>query len=523
MGHEVPAIFTPPKRKLTCKTSHGFSVIQFAEDVLGVKLYPWQKWMLIHALELKPNGKYRFRTVVLLVGRQNGKSTLLQVWALWRMYVDRAPLVIGTAQNLDVAEEQWQAAVDMAEDNDDLAAEIADVKKTNGKYTLRLESWVDGSKETQRYKVAAATRKGGRGMSGDLVIMDELREHANWESWSAVTKTTMARKSPQVLCASNAGDASSVVLRHLRKQAIQAIVDGATDDESLGIFEWSAMVWKVDGGPDKTGDYVNLPTANRDGWAMANPSCGWGDLDEDALEAAYRTDPDPVFRTECLCQWVNTTKGGAWDDGVWERGKDPQSALVGGYYIGIDMSWSRQSVALTAVGYREDGKVHGEVLGVMSPERAVEWFKLPPADGDLPYATRMEDPNLLGVVFQASGAPVSGMSVDLGKLRVERGPGVEDVRLNLVEWGGTDLGKGTGGLYDLVRRGDFRHRGQPALDVAASMAVAKPVADYWLWDRKKSLVDISPLVAITAAAWALNRPVEEPETSAYDDPELMFV
>lgn len=516
MGREVPAIFTPPKRELTCKTSHGYSVIDFAERVLGVKLYPWQKWMLIHALELKKNGKYRFRTVVLLVGRQNGKSTLLQVWALWRMYVDHAPLVIGTAQNLDVAEEQWQAAVDMAEDNEDLSAEIADVKKTNGKYTLRLEGG-------ERYKVAAATRKGGRGMSGDLVIMDELREHANWESWSAVTKTTMARKSPQVLCASNAGDASSVVLRHLRKQAIQAIIDGTTDEESLGIFEWSAMVWKDDGGLDKAGDYVNLPTANREGWAMANPSCGWGDLDEDALEAAYRTDPDPVFRTECLCQWVNTTKGGAWEDGVWERNKDAASTIVGGYYVGLDQSWNRQTVTLTAVGYREDGRVHGEVLGVMSPERAVEWFTLPPADANLGYPVRMLDPNLLGVVYQASGAPVSALSVELAKVRYDRGQGVPEARLNLVEWGGTELGKGTGGFYDLVRRGDFRHRGQSVLDVAASMAVAKPVADYWLWDRKKSLVDIASLVAITAAAWALNRVIEEEPESAYSDPDLMFV
>jgi phage terminase large subunit-like protein len=137
-GSEVPTIYTPPLRPLTCKTTHGFECIQFAEDVLGIRLYPWQKWMLKHALELLPNGKYRFRTVVLLVGRQNGKSTLLQVWALWRMYVDRAPLVIGTAQNLDLAEEQWSAAVAMAEENEELAAEIVDVKRTNGKFALKI-------------------------------------------------------------------------------------------------------------------------------------------------------------------------------------------------------------------------------------------------------------------------------------------------------------------------------------------------------------------------------------------------
>src|SRR5690606_6733902 len=86
LGHEEARVFTPPLRKLTPKTSKGFACIEFAEQILELRLHPWQKWVLIHALELKPDGTYRFRTVVLLVARQNGKSTLLLVLALWRMY-----------------------------------------------------------------------------------------------------------------------------------------------------------------------------------------------------------------------------------------------------------------------------------------------------------------------------------------------------------------------------------------------------------------------------------------------------
>lgn len=65
---------------------------------------------------------FRFRTVLVQVARQNGKSTLAQVLSLWRMFVDRSPLVIGTAQNLDVAEEVWTGAVEMAEGTAILAA-----------------------------------------------------------------------------------------------------------------------------------------------------------------------------------------------------------------------------------------------------------------------------------------------------------------------------------------------------------------------------------------------------------------
>ena len=33
-------------------TSLGFECCEFAEDVLGIDLLPWQRWFLIHALEL---------------------------------------------------------------------------------------------------------------------------------------------------------------------------------------------------------------------------------------------------------------------------------------------------------------------------------------------------------------------------------------------------------------------------------------------------------------------------------------
>lgn len=520
---EAPTIFTPPKRKLTCKTTHGFECIDFARDVLGIELHPWQKWVLKHALELNPDGTYRFRTVVLLVGRQNGKSTLLQVWALWRMYVDGAPLTIGTAQNLDIAEEQWQSAVDLAEGNEYLAAEIEAVKKTNGKYSLELSA----SEELpqRRYKVAAATRKGGRGLSGDLVIMDELREHSNYESWSAVTKTTMSRTRAQVLCASNAGDASSVVLRDLRTKAIDAINSGDTSEERLGLFEYSAMRWNPTGGNDRSGEWENLPTSDRQGWAMANPSLNWGvgetALTDGALEAAYRTDPDPVYRTECLCQWVNTTQGGAFEDGVWEGLRDADSRIIGGYWYGIDVAWDRSSATIVAAGRREDLLLHGEVVApALTLDRALEWFTLPDAAGN--FVQRVDDPQLQGIVLQENGAPVSSLVDDLRKLRRWKGtPQEEPVRV--LGWAGGELGRGTAQFYDAVRHGQLRHLGQPILDVAVSMALTRPIADYWIWDRKKSLVDIAPLVAMTAAVWALQQPEEERQESAYSNPDLMFV
>lgn len=502
-GSEIPRIWTRPLAELTPETSRGFEAIQFAEDVVGLDLLPWQKWLLIHALELNPDGTFRFRTVVLLVSRQNGKSTLMQVLTLWRMYVDGAKLVIGTAQNLDIAEEQWLGAVEMAEGVPDLSDQIERVVKVNGKKALEL---VDG----ERYKVAAANRKGGRGLSGELVLMDELREHSNWDSWSAVTKTTLARKSAQVWAASNAGDAASIVLRFLRKLAHAALGnpdglddvstvadDGNGDADTLGIFEWSAppgvSVW------------------DRAGWAQANPSLNYT-LPEAALASAARTDPEGIFRTECLCQWLDTTADGPFPEGSWEAGADRESKRDGDYMFCVDVSWDRTTAHIGVAGRRSDGLMHVQVVASRSGTAWVTgWIE-----------ERKSDPDLMGVVIQANGAPASSLLSDL--------EAIED--LNVVPWAGSDLGRGTGMFYDHVRgvqasaEGDvlvspgplLRHPVQPVLDVAAAVAVTKPAGDAWLWDRAKSPVDIAPLVAVTGALWGFLAKQPEPAVrSKYED------
>ena len=41
-GSTEPRICTPPLRPLTPETSLGFEVVEFADEVLGVELLPWQ-------------------------------------------------------------------------------------------------------------------------------------------------------------------------------------------------------------------------------------------------------------------------------------------------------------------------------------------------------------------------------------------------------------------------------------------------------------------------------------------------
>lgn len=527
LGYETPRIFTPPLRELTPQTSHGFAAVRFAEDVLGLKLMPWQKWILIHALELRPDGLYRFRTVVLLVARQNGKTMLMLILALWHIYARGSRTVIGTAQDLVNAEKAWAEAVAMAESEPELAELIANIVQQTGKKALVLE---DG----EQYRVAAASRRGARGFSGDLVLLDELREHQSWDSWAASTKTTLARPKAQVWCFSNAGDFLSIVLRYLRASAHQELgwPDGDGDKDVLDQGDSADFdEWEDELDQESIGffEYSAPPSAarnDREGWAQANPSMNHTDIVEDvitdrAIAAAMKTDPKPVFEVEVLCRWLSSLDGGPYPTGAWAAGTDNESAIAEGSKIAacVDVSWDRTMAHIAFCGYRQDGDRHVEIV---ASRAGTEWVK--------PWLVERRDA-ISVVALQAKGAPVSSLYDEL----TAPNPDTEKPDLVVVAWEGAELGKAGGQFYDKVARQDgadkklflpsIWHTKQPVLDVAANTAVVKQAGDAWMIDRRRSPLDSSPLIAANGADWALDQIPPDQPTSAYaeDDWDLVVL
>ncbi|QSZ49400.1 terminase large subunit [Arthrobacter sp. D5-1] len=529
-GYAEPRICTPPLRALTPDTTLGYDVIDFARDVLGVDLYPWQKVLLCRMLELLPDGSLRFRTAVVLIARQNGKSTLSQVLALWFMIVWGWPLVMGTAQDLETAEEVWQGAVDLVEEDDELSKLLKKVVKVNGKKALELKAQDPKGKATDktgsRYKVKAANRRAGRGFTGNLIMLDELREHQNWEAWGAITKTTMAQAEALILALSNAGDMTSIVLKYLRKMAHEAIGDpdgiceeiGASgptaldvadlvegdeddldedelaefeqDEDTLGLWEWSAPP-----GCDKR---------DRQGWAQGNPSLNWNPgFTERTIAAACRTDPEWVFRTEVLCQWSEGTLLGPFPPGSWDKGKNPLIVLDDGtkgvaeehrivpgspVWAGIDQSHDRSMTYVAFGGYRADGKAQVEIV---AGRHGSDWVK----------KWLMDDhrrPRIRSVAGQSKGAPISPLMESL----------TEDTEFTIpvTEWSGSDLTSGWADVFDSVRDVTVFHNPQPPLDTAAATAVVKVFSGgASIPDHRASPAEVAPLMAFTAAKWLMGR------------------
>ena len=491
-GKTEPRLWTPPLSKLTKQNTLGYKFIDFCKAI-GVELLPWQEWLAIHALEIiveDDKWRFRFRYVLVLISRQNGKTFFEVLLNIFFLFGLKSHLVLGTAQNLDTAVETFEDTVTQVESVPELNEFLQKVNRGTGKREMLLDNG-------DRYKVIAATRK-ARGLSSDLIMMDELREQTTWEAWGAISKTMMARPTAILFGLSNAGDKSSVVLRHLRMQAHAAIGDpdglaeirsslgGEDVDDSLGLFEWSAE--------------PECELNDREQWAQANPSLGYGFLTERALLSAMKTDPEPIFRTECLCQWAEHLLPSPFPDGAWEGGIDESSFITGESPLvyGIDMSQDRRWTTIGVCGLREDGNYHIEIAARrVGSEWAIDWFR----------ARAMKQP--MKLAFQSRGAPVAGLAEQICTLH-----GVERCAVE-----GPDLTAGWGRFYDGIAasaplvpgetpRGGARiyHLPQPVLDTPGKTCQLRNIGGgIELPDRVKSPDDIAPLMACFAAFAAFTK------------------
>lgn len=495
LGCETPRIFTAPRRELTPETSHGFACIAFAEQVLEVKLFPWQKWLLIHALELDESGLYRFRMVVCEVARQNGKSLLMVILALWHLYGLGSREVIGTAQDLARSEASWADAVEWAENNDELEPFLVDVKRGHPKVmTILFQNEETGEAWNCDYRVAAASRRGARGFSGDLTLLDELREHQSWDAWSSISNTMNARPKAQLWAFSNAGDVTSVVLRHLRAVAHRALgwpdgdgdklllevgdteVDAEVfDDDVLGWFEWSAP--------------VTASRSDREAWALANPSLNHTEITENciterALAASLSTSPASEFEVECLCRWASISDGGPFPSESWADTADTAAKVAAGASstVCLEVNADRSRSYLARASLDMAGQ---PVVGIWKDNPGTDWV--------VPFLKRNRGRYNLIVIRIGGGVPAASLANE-----------IELAGLPWEKWNQVEYAAGCGQMFDLLRDRAMRHLTHPELDAAATSAATRVRDDGgFVIDAAKSPTPTAPLTAVIGAVWGL--------------------
>lgn len=464
-GHKEPRLWTQPLRELTPSTSYGYNVIRFADEVLGMPLDPWQQWLVIHACELLEDGTPRFRQVLVLVARQNGKTHLLMVLALYWIYIDMIEMVLGTSTNLGYAVESWQKAVRTVENTPELSEMVKTVRKASGEQSLDLTNGA-------RYKIAASNARGGRGLTIGRLIMDELREHHDWSAYDAAVPATAAVPDAQIWMITNQGDDKSVVLASLRKQALEGT------DPRLGLFEWSA--------PD------GASATDIEALAMANPNLGHrislDSLMGDAMRAeAAGGEQLTGFLTEHQCRYVPMLNP-AIDPADWLACLDPGdlSAVRDRVSLCMDVSLDLQHATLYAAAVLDDERIRVEPVAAWSGPGCTNTLRQ-----DLPGIVARVKPKMLG--WFPSG-PAASLATDMAEGNGWPPPGVtvEEIR--------GEVTSVCMGFVEQIGSVRIAHSADPLLDAHIAGAEKLAYGDGWRFSRKGS----GHVDAVYAAAGAVH-------------------
>jgi hypothetical protein len=457
---QLPRIMSVPE----AASSRGREAIDFAKKA-GLKLDAAQALVLEHALGVKEDGRWAAFGVGVVEPRQNGKGAILEARELAGLFLFRERLIIHSAHQVDTSLEHFRRLLWLIEETPELDRRVAKVRNTNGQEEITL-------KTGERIRFRSRSRGGGRGFSCDCLVLDEamfLPEFA----YGALLPTLSARPNPQVWHTGSAVDQfvheHGLVLARVRERGV------AGDDPTLAFFEWS-----VDG---ENPSLVPAEVAvDERAWRQANPALPKRISLEHVRNEQRSMDPRS-FAVERLGigDWPATDgTASVIDINAWQALTDVESKIVGPVCFTFDVTPDRAFATIAASGRRDDGLLHVEVI-----ERR-------PGTGWI--ARRLVD-----LVARHKAARVScDAAGPAGSIL----PALAAANIAVEAVTARDYAAACGLLFDLVEQEAIRHLGSDVVVNALRGASRRPLADAWAWSRKSSAVDISPLVAVTLAAWA---------------------
>lgn len=205
-----------------CREVLEHSVDSFAGT--PVELEPWQRDFMDEALAHDSEGIPYWRSVVLVLPRKNGKTTLLAAFALYRLLYDEGyPEILLAAASDKQAGRLFDSVVAFIR-RSEVLVDLLIVRDYVGEIARR-----DG--EGKIFRMSSSPER-LHGYNPSLVVCDEV---ARWvtpqlrRSWAALTSGGGARSSAQVFTISTAGEA------HTRTEGILGrIIDG---NEEAGDLE----------------------------------------------------------------------------------------------------------------------------------------------------------------------------------------------------------------------------------------------------------------------------------------------
>jgi hypothetical protein len=463
-------------------TSSGDEALEVCALVPGLKFDPWQEFVLRESLGERPDGKWAALEVGLEVSRQNGKGGFLEGRQLTGVFLLEERLQIHTAHQFDTSLEAFGRLLELIESTPDFDREVMRVVKSHGEEGIEFRG-------KRRIRFRTRTGGGGRGFSGDVLYLDEAMIVSE-AMHGALFPVLSARPNPQIIYTGSAVDQ----LEHEHGRVFARIRERglAGGDPSLAWFGWG----QCPSGPDEEPVLPDTEAAEQllddpEVWAASNPGLGIR-ISPDFIAAERRSLSARNFAVERL------------GIGDWPEPEDDENDL-------FDMvEWSELR--------DRESKVQAPALAVdVSPDRS--WASISAADSE-ERVELVERKRGARWVIARLGELVKDHGVEVVVLD-GRGPAAafqeeieEEIGIEVTVTSTADFTQACSGFFDAVKEGTLRHGGQPELDAAVKGAKTRPLGEAWAFSRKKSDIDITPLVSGALARWGA---IQGEEVSVYEE------
>ncbi|HTE70320.1 MAG TPA: terminase [Actinomycetes bacterium] len=426
---------------------------------------PWQQHVADVALEQDPDTRLLvYRRVVLTVPRQSGKTTLLLAKMVHRAQgFGRRQRITYTAQNRLKARQKWEDEHLPILERSPFRP-LYSVRRQIGQEAIR---WHNGS----IHNLDAPTEEAGHGDVLDEGVIDEAFAQEDARVEQAMAPAMITRPQPQLSVVSTAGKSK------LRSPYLWGKIEAGRAAVEAGIstgvayFEWSAPPESDPGDPAT--------------WWGCMPALGHT-VTEAAVAAEFQDMDLSEFRRAYLNQWLDEAPD-EWlviTRAQWEALTGPATERTAPVAFAADMTPDMSYGSIGVAWRNADGSLHVEIpQGDHRP--GTSWM----ADRLIELYQTWRP---CAVVVAADG-PASSL---VAPLQAALPKGV------LLKPGATERAAATGQFYEAVTDSKtLRHIDQPELANALASARKQTVGDHWWWARKGIFADVSPLVAVTYAAW----------------------
>lgn len=474
MGEQTPRLQVIPDGGFANAADDAIAVYELASQILD----PWQEACIRNVCWLTRDLTWAAMDNVIIAQRQNGKGAPVEAICLASLFVWGNPVTVYSAHRLDTTRALFKRIRTLIINTPELARRCKPIAASADEIEL-----LSGPVLNFRTRMA----KGGRGLTGDVLIVDEALFIGD-DSIASILPILLARPNVMVIYTSTVPADDEAHLCTMRERALGG-------DSGISWIEWGCDQ------EDRSDDPAAL--------ARGNPALGRR-ITLDRLHKMRKSLGEEKFRRECMGIWPKSSNSVVLDRKIWPKMEDLQSrrAPDSDVFLSIDIEPSRTSACIVMWAMREDGLEHVQLTDY---ERGTAWLlpriaelqeALSPAlwvidKANGAYALR-DDLKALGITepVRLKGAQVPRSGDSLAQVELHRGA--------LLVLDSDQAADAVAKFIDAYRAERLRHVGQEQLTAAVFNARSRPIGDSGRigWGRRISTINIGPVVGAGQARYA---------------------